>query len=137
MLALRDENLSLAHQADMLRTEVSKVTQTSTRRNRATQELDSELLSAASALRGTRRRASGSARRDGRSEGIQSVHEKAGGVGGGGGQYGVREADEEVEMMRDFFKSQRRSVSGGGSRSVAGEADSIAWKVRRRDAGGV
>ena len=34
--------------------------------------------------------------------------------------------------MRDFFKSQRRSVSGGGPRSISGEMDKGAWQGKRR-----
>ena len=54
----------------------------------------------------------------------------------------VREADDEIAAMRNFFGSRRtdrnnRRSGGRSSRTLAEEADAIAMEVRKRSVGEV
>ena len=157
MLSLRDENLSLSHQTNLLKSEVTKITHVTARKKRSMYELNEELSNATNEFAGDLSSSKSVESRSSRaldtaqyrptyytrSETKQanssvdargaSFPEKA-----GSGPYGVREADEEIAAMRNFFRSQRSEIDSTrshSSRSLAEEADRIAWDVRKRSVG--
>ena len=139
MLQLRDDNINLSHQTEMLRTEVSKITNVTARKRRIAHDLDSELETASKEIGGLR---------GGSISGISGISGIVGSNNGsfrrssprknryGGGFtkekagsnrfHGVREAEEEVAAMRNFF-----NVPSRRSRSLTEEADRIAWDVQK------
>ena len=158
MLSLRDENLSLSHQADILRTEVSQITHVTAVRKRATYELDQEMSSATNELRQSRNVYSNYLNHQNDElvgSNVGNVqYEKAGQHNNNNNSSGVgdrqrrdsmsivREADDEIAAMRNFFGSRRtdrnnRRSGGRSSRTLAEEADAIAMEVRKRSVGEV
>jgi chromosome segregation ATPase len=120
ILNLRDENINLSHQSDLLRTEVSKITNVTTRKRKIKYDLQNELSMASGELGST---------------GIDSLGIRNNGIRNKTTNYekgflGVREADEEVNAMRNFFGVERSS-------RLKDESEKVAWDVRKRSVGEV